>query len=138
MISGAEIGSIVVGSLIALLALPIVAYLVYKGTLSMDVGMACFIAAITTMNLILSICIPHMPEANAKKNASIAIVSLNSITIFALLLYLGLATYFKFQKTSIQTTYKYIHILIPASIIISMVSLSATAMKQLTKAGSSL
>ena len=129
------IAAIVMGVFIALF-LAAVGVAVYLGKLSRVMGMVIFVSVITLINFGLSSSIGSIDDMDSKKKALISLVSLNSITIAALLFFLGVTTYTNFQKTSIQASYKYIHILIPATVVISIVSLSATAMKQLTKAHS--
>ena len=130
------VAGIVIAALFGFAVVGAVAYGVYTGKIPLDIGMAIFIALVTTTNFGLSSSMNSIKDATSKKNAVISVIVLTSITIIALLLYLGLTTYWNFQKTSIQTSYKYIHALIPVSVVISIVSLSATAMKQLTIAGS--
>lgn len=107
---------------------------IYSGKLPLDAGMAIFITLVTFTNFGLSSFIGSINDVNSKKNALISLIALNSITIIGLLLYLGITTYTAFQKTSIQNSYRYIHVLIPVCVVVSIVSLSATAMKQLTRA----
>lgn len=127
------IAAIVMGVLITLLLLG-VGVAVFLRKLSLNTGMAIFIAVITAINFGLSSSIGTITDSNAKTSAVISLISLNSITIAALMFFLGFTTYTNFQKTSIQASYKYIHVLIPVCVVVSIVSLSATAMKKLAKA----
>ena len=107
---------------------------IYSKKLPLDAGMAIFIILITITDFGLSNSIGSIKDKDSKTNALISLIVLNSIAVIALMLYLGVSTYTAFQKTSIQMNYKYIHVLIPVCVVISIVSLSATAMKQLTRA----
>lgn len=127
------IAAIVMGVLITLF-LTAVGVAVFLGKLSRDMGMAIFVSVITLINIGLSSSIGSIDDKGSKKNALISLISLNSITIATLLFFIGVTTYTDFQKTSIQNNYRYIHLLIPVCVVVSIVSLSATAMKQLTNA----
>jgi len=107
---------------------------IYSKKLPLDAGMAIFIILITITDFGLSNSIGSIKDKDSKTNALISLIVLNSIAVIGLMLYLGVSTYTAFQKTSIQMNYKYIHVLIPVCVVISIVSLSATAMKQLTRA----
>lgn len=111
-----------------------VGVLVFLGKISKDLGFAIFIATITIINFGLSNSIGSINKVESKRMAVTALISLNSIVIAILLFYLGITTYTDFQKTSVQNNYKYIHALIPVCVVVSVVSLSATAMKKLTQA----
>jgi hypothetical protein len=129
------IAGIVIGVLVGVGVLAGTGFGVYTKRLSLDTGMAIFIGLITAINFGLSTSIGSINDALSKSRALISLFVLNSVVIVGLLFYLGLTTYTNFQRTSIQTSYKYIHVLIPVCVIVSIVSLSATAMKQLAKTG---
>jgi hypothetical protein len=129
------IAGIVIGVLVGVGVLAGTGFGVFTKRLSMDTGMAIFVALITATNFGLSTSIGSINDKLSKTRALISLFVLNSVVIAALLLHLGLTTYTNFQRTSIQTSYKYIHVLIPVCVIVSIVSLSATAMKQLAKSG---
>ena len=125
------IAAIVMGIIITLILIG-VGVLVFLRKISLDLGFAIFIAIVTAINFGLSSSIGSM-NGQPQKQGLIALTVLNSIVITFLLFYLGITTYTQFQKTSVQTNYRYIHVLIPVCIVTSIVTLSATAMKQLVR-----
>jgi hypothetical protein len=107
-----------------------IAYGILSKKLSVDAGIAVFLIIIAITGFGLTSSIPTMTGA-AQQDAVISLFALNGISIAFLACYTFYTTYYSYNTISVQDNAQYIMVLIPATMILSIVSLSATVMHKL-------
>ena len=125
------VAGIIVAILVGFSAIAVIAYGTSTGALSGDAGMAIFLAAITATCFGLSSSIGSM-SGTPQRNAQISLMAINGGAVAILGAYLWYTTAYKMKTTSVQGNQQFVLLIIPVTMIMSIVSLSATAMSQLS------